>query len=392
MDNFDGTFSVSRQFNPEPARVILETGPIGSAMDDAWSRSESTTHDQIMSGLTKFRFDGQNLYDITVSLPSSGELRAKDLGGNRVGLKYVLTGNSIQATSTQPTVAGSWADPNFKITYDASVYISFSSPRATAALNLDSASLTISNVNVEPEGVIADLAYFVLAIQTNMTSKINTLAAQALQNQAGDIDIAKTFKGYVTPFLVFADATLKDSAKAGYAVTTFSVNPNAVALLSINSDILQQHVKLTPATQKPLLPPVIQQHVKLPPQPLPTATPKPQLPPGIQIQQQHVKLNPQPLPPATQIQHVELNPQPLPPGAQMQRQQVKLNPQPLPPGTSFPTSIRAAKAFSQSNYTEAAAEYRADVARHPDDAVAHYNLGYSYLKLGRAAEGRAELQ
>jgi len=162
------------------------------------------------------------------------------------------------------------------------------------------------------------------------------LAARAVEKQS--VDITSRFKNNTA--LVLADAILSDSAKSGYTVTVLNLDSSALALQSIrNNTIARASGALAGTTKWQAL--------------------ANNLPGAVALR--------------APIHHLELNPQPLPPGM-------------------HPTSLRATRAFAGGDYAAAVAGYRADVARDENDAVAHYNLGYSYLKVGQNASARTELQ
>ena len=52
----------------------------------------------------------------------------------------------------------------------------------------------------------------------------------------------------------------------------------------------------------------------------------------------------------------------------------------------------AQDAVNQQDYAAAAHDYQAYLAKKPDDAVVHYDLGYAYTAMQRPADAKAEYE
>jgi hypothetical protein len=109
--------------NPAVQRndVVLDRpGLLSDALNQGWSDARKPVCDWLMAeaGKADRLASGFTLYDIECTMAQSGSLAVTGLSGNRVTLVYTLAGNRFKATSTQPSVAGSYADPCVFLYYD----------------------------------------------------------------------------------------------------------------------------------------------------------------------------------------------------------------------------------------------------------------------------------
>lgn len=116
-------------------KVISETFPVGSrsvvfdrpgffsdALNAVWSAVRAPLCDQIVAqaGVADGAGRGYTLYDINCKLAPRGVLFMRDASGTTgaIDLTFEVPHNYFEATTTQPTKAGSWADPRFSLTYE----------------------------------------------------------------------------------------------------------------------------------------------------------------------------------------------------------------------------------------------------------------------------------
>jgi hypothetical protein len=125
---------------------------------------------------------GVGAYNISDSFAASGDYSAQldTSGANPVlSVQYHLGGNTLDFTNTTNSVAGSWADPTFHVSYDLTLYISLTIPShlsPTSAVSVSAQSAN-SNVTVSSNNVIVGLAQALMG--KNITGSIaNGVAAQ----------------------------------------------------------------------------------------------------------------------------------------------------------------------------------------------------------------------
>ncbi|MEA2687442.1 MAG: hypothetical protein QOD51_49, partial [Candidatus Eremiobacteraeota bacterium] len=125
--------------------VLDRPGLLSDALNQGWSdarkpvcdalKAEAGKPDRLASGFT--------LYDIECTMAQSGSLAVTGLSGNRVTLAYTLAGNRFKATSTQPSVAGSYADPCMMLSYD----LSAKTTLHLDTLAVDAFAVSVANVS-----------------------------------------------------------------------------------------------------------------------------------------------------------------------------------------------------------------------------------------------------
>lgn len=160
--------------------VLDRPNLIADALNAGWASARDPICAQLKArvGAPNAVAPGFSLYDIDCRMAQSGTLTVTGLSGSRLTLDYRLAGNTFKATSTQPTVAGSYADPCAFVSYDLS---------ATTTVHLDT------------------LAVDAFAAKIDHVSRPNSC------NAAGDIAafFAKTIHFFGGPdFLAMAQAAL----------------------------------------------------------------------------------------------------------------------------------------------------------------------------------------
>ena len=185
---------------------------LNGALSDAWS----SFHPKLESELTQFLGQGDlihsgfTLYDIHVSIsPDLAYAIDRDDADNVV--ISVSTGtNTIAAHSTQPTAAGSWADPALSISFGLSFSYVLDIPPMTGPLSATGLShARVLSPHIRPENLIADIAFFLNDVfawisGTDYIRKIEELVAQT------------DFASVINDGLVPLNQTLTDLAAKGY--------------------------------------------------------------------------------------------------------------------------------------------------------------------------------
>ena len=136
------------QTNPtvqKDAIALDKPGLISSAIDDGWTRARGPVCDALkaQAGKPDLLGHGFTLYKIDCEMAASGTLALTGFSNTVLNVSYRLPGNTFKATSTQPSVAGSYADPCFMFSYDVT---------ANTAIHLDTLKVdpfvvSISNVS-----------------------------------------------------------------------------------------------------------------------------------------------------------------------------------------------------------------------------------------------------
>lgn len=124
--------------------VLDRPGLIGDAIDQGWAKARTQVCDAIKTeaGKPDRLAKGYTLYHLDCSMAQTGSVTVTGLAGNVLTVSYRLPGNMFKGTTTQPTVAGKYADPCFFFTYDVT---------AATSIHLDTLSLepfTVAIANV----------------------------------------------------------------------------------------------------------------------------------------------------------------------------------------------------------------------------------------------------
>jgi hypothetical protein len=125
--------------------VLDRPGLIGDALNEGWAQARKPVCDALKAeaGKPDRLGSGFTLYDMDCAMAQTGALTVTGLSANRVTMTYKLPGNTFKATSTQPTVAGSYADPCVFVSYDLS---------AKTTLHLDTLAVDAFSVSIDNVG------------------------------------------------------------------------------------------------------------------------------------------------------------------------------------------------------------------------------------------------
>jgi hypothetical protein len=134
----------------------------------AWSQNQPRLCPELWSRVQQsVSAHGQNIYDTECNIPAIGDFYAR-MVNQTLEIKYVVNGNNVAFTSTQPTPLGSWADPRFRVSFDIEIDASIVFPRTFTAsdpqlgpIRVDSARAFVRNADVEPDNLVADVLSWV---------------------------------------------------------------------------------------------------------------------------------------------------------------------------------------------------------------------------------------
>lgn len=131
--------------NPSVQRndiVFDKPGLLGDALASGWALARTPICDALKAELGKSDriAPGFTLYNMDCRMATSGTLAVTGATGNRVTMTYELPGNMFKATSTQPTVLGTYANPCAFISYDLS---------ATTTLHLDTLAIDAFSATID---------------------------------------------------------------------------------------------------------------------------------------------------------------------------------------------------------------------------------------------------
>jgi hypothetical protein len=157
---FDPTHPTQSIVKPVFGDPQLMSQVIGAA----WQASRATIDDQIIAQLGKSDSvaKGVTPYDIVSRVGASGDLSVQTgsySGGSTVNLRYLVHGNSVEFTCTQPTVLGKWADPRFSLDYDLELTMAMNLADASGAVRMTSVTARILNPKIDSHGIIADTIF-----------------------------------------------------------------------------------------------------------------------------------------------------------------------------------------------------------------------------------------
>jgi len=160
-------FAIPAAFLSSQAQQLLAT-PLSDQFQTFWSvtkdnsgqtqRDRATTLAQDDVSTAVRNNTGQTAYNIAVSFPASRRLLAA-VSGDLV-LHYALPGEVITFNSTTSSIFGSYADPAFKLTFDAALEIASPIP-ATPCTFSPSAAMIIENANLSGDNFIGKVVEIV---------------------------------------------------------------------------------------------------------------------------------------------------------------------------------------------------------------------------------------
>ncbi len=124
--------------------VLDRPGLMSDALNGGWAAARKPVCDALKAeaGQPDRLGKGLTLYNMDCAMAQAGSLAVTGVNGNVVTMAYTLPGNMFKATSTQPSVAGSYADPCVFFYYD----LSAKTTLHLDTLAVDSFTVAIQNV------------------------------------------------------------------------------------------------------------------------------------------------------------------------------------------------------------------------------------------------------
>lgn len=187
---------------PEEAsmKVLFDSPSLVSAqVAQAWNQQRDVVCQEITAVVSKPDGFGKGVsgYSVNCAMAETGEFHAfPGSGPNQARFTFKLAGNTLDFTTTTPTVLGSYADPRFRTSYDILVTIQAVIQNGAPLLKVTQAIGQIQNPHVAPGNFAADILTSVSAFvvkgglegvisksvagqKLNLTGRINSSLAQA---------------------------------------------------------------------------------------------------------------------------------------------------------------------------------------------------------------------
>jgi hypothetical protein len=170
-------------------------------LNAAWTLARSPICNQLTTDLGKSNLlgAGYTLYDIDCTMGSSGSFVVHSVKNGQVWAEFDVGGNTIEATTTQPSVCGSECDPRFSITYNLALDVNFT----LIPLQVDTAQATVTLTNIDSKNLAGDVlkavvgfsgsSFLKLAGKSVTTTQkldpsiLNNLLALASKNQVSQL-------------------------------------------------------------------------------------------------------------------------------------------------------------------------------------------------------------
>lgn len=136
------TWTPSNPTAQSNAIVFDRPGLIADALNEGWALARKPVCDALKAeaGKPDRLAPGFSLYDMDCSMAQAGSLSVTGLSDNHLTLAYRLSHNMFKGTSTQPSVAGSYADPCVFLYYDLA---------ATTVMHLDTLAVDKFTVAID---------------------------------------------------------------------------------------------------------------------------------------------------------------------------------------------------------------------------------------------------
>ena len=142
--------------------LVDQPSLISDSLHDAWTRARPRICEQLklkmgMGGAA----GGQTLRDITCGLDEQVVLDVLPAGQNALRATFAVSG-FVEATSTTPTVLGSYADPRFSLALTAKLALTLAvQPDRDQTLRVSKALFTLNNATLDSHNFSGDILKFV---------------------------------------------------------------------------------------------------------------------------------------------------------------------------------------------------------------------------------------
>ncbi len=224
-----GVTLLTRQFDPaHPDQSILkpvygDPTLLRQVVNSAWQASRASIADQIIAQMGKSDSisKGVTPYDIVCRMGEPGDLSVKPgayPNGSSLEMQYLVRGNSIEFTTTQPTAAGKWADPRFSCDYDLGLTLSVTFGDPAVPIRVTSVKAQISNAKLDSHGLIADLVFVGNAVTKMFGSDYIKRAQNAVNGK--NFDFTRQLNDGLAPF----NALLGQYGAQGYSLVDSALN------------------------------------------------------------------------------------------------------------------------------------------------------------------------
>lgn len=208
---------LTRNGADSPEGVQFFENVIGQGIRTFWPSASATFARELQALLNGREVAaGFRLYDVGVLLSKDLTCAIERTADGDLRLTLTTGRCGVVVSSTQPTVAGKWADPRVSLTFGLSMSFTLHIPSTTAeGLRLSPLqTLRILAPDIDSRSIITDLAFFlddVLAFFRGVR------IVEELQNQLARTDFAKTVNGsFLDKALVPVNAALRTLSDQGF--------------------------------------------------------------------------------------------------------------------------------------------------------------------------------
>jgi len=138
---------------------ILDNGTLFvDGVNAGWGQARGPACTQLRQALGKSDMIGRGvtLYNIDCRPAPAGSLQVRRVG-DEIRIDYLLRGNTVQFTSTTPTLLGKYADPRVSVDFDLALAARIKIPSLTQPLVVESAVVQVQNSRVDSQNFPADV-------------------------------------------------------------------------------------------------------------------------------------------------------------------------------------------------------------------------------------------
>lgn len=209
---------------PNVVTLVDQPSLVSDSLQDAWTRARPRICEQLklkmgVGGIAH----GQTLRDINCGLDPSVVLEIVPAGQNALRATFAVRG-FVEATSTTPTVLGSYADPRFSLALTARLELILAvQPSREQTLRVSKAQFTLNKATLDSHNFSGDVLKFVAddLVPFFGGPDYKSLAENAVN--AISVDFTDDFDAALVP----VNAQLKgpsDAVRVGVSATTHYIN------------------------------------------------------------------------------------------------------------------------------------------------------------------------
>jgi len=210
--------------NGNPVVAFDSPDLLKTAFDTAWNLSRAPIRDAIKKAISKGDALGPGYTahpdSIVCNMAPSGTLQIAS-SGDQITLTYLVKGNYLEFTSTQPTACGSECDPRISFTYDLLLTATINVPTTTQSLSFGTVSVQVQNAgNFDSHNFAGDVAKAVADIIKFFGGPdFVAMLANKIDQQRFD------FTNQANAALAPVNQLLQQLAQAGYSLFGGSFDP-----------------------------------------------------------------------------------------------------------------------------------------------------------------------